>query len=483
METLPKESKELTFPKRPQVSPAYKKNPIRLVSNHFTLTLAPNQPSIYLYDIKILDIDANEQLPADARTQRQAIMRNIGREIREVFGAGSWAWGLILWSTKLFKEQKTFAAKLGQKTYTVAFTKTKEISLKSDTFQDNTVAGSARQYLNIIIKRYFKEKGFQEWGMNAKFYDPNLTNKIPQFFLEVYTGFKTSCEVYQNFTPKVLIDFSSRILRSDSALYYVKEAKSTQDAREMLQGRSVVASYGNYRMWRVDDVDFTSNPTKRVPIDGKNISIAEYYKEKYNIEIKDFKQPLLVSIDRRTQKTFLLVPELVQMTGLDEDMRKDFNLMTEVAKFTRLNPDQRMQQIKSLSDPLADYFNKNYGIKMDLQSFVEGHQLAAPKLTLGGDKAFTPDRGNYQLRDTIFRPASFDKWLFVYPTNSKQDADYFIETLGKASGAYGIKVGKPVRIEIKEKSPEALKEAIRKGLTKDTQIVVAMYPPAAKKPW
>jgi len=166
--------------------------------------------------------------------------------------------------------------------------------------------------------------------------------------------------------PKVLIDFSSRILRSDSALYYINQTKSSQEARELLQGRSVVASYGNYRMYRVDDIDFNSNPSKTFTNDkGEKTSLAEYYKARYNIPITDFKQPLLVAHDRRTGKELLLIPQLVQMTGLDDEMRANFQLMTEVAKHTRLDPSQRMQQIKSVSGPLAEYFSSQYGITMD----------------------------------------------------------------------------------------------------------------------
>jgi len=473
--------KQLTFPTRPKVSDGFKAKTINLISNHFTISLSAKQPSIYLYDIKVLDQD-NEQIPADARDKRQGIIRAAMKQIRETFGASFWYSGLVLWSIKSFQDVKAIETKFDNKKYVLRFSKTKEVNLKPETLRDNLVASPARHYINILIKRYFKEQGFVEWGLNAKFYNADEIKKIPDFYLEVYTGFKTSCEVYQNSVPKILIDFSSRILRSDSALYYIKEAQSTQEAREMLQGCAVVSSYGNFRMWRVDDIDYTRNPTIKFELeDGSKVTLIAYYKKKYNIDIKDPTQPLLVSIDR-TGREFLLVPELVQMTGLTDDMRKDFKVMTEVAKFTRLNPSQRMEKIKSLSGPLAEYFSKQFGITMDQQSPVQGFVLPPPKLTLG-QGSFVPDRGNYQLRDPIFKPAKFERWIFVYADPCYQDANVFVETLIKCSGAYAISVKKPLMVGIKDKSPESLKKVIREKLKKDTQIVVAMYPVGAKKHW
>jgi len=475
--------KSLVFPSRPKVSSTFKARAINLSTNHFTVSLAPKTPSIFLYDIKILDIESDEQIPADARIQRDSIIRSVAKELRTLFEKNFWYSGQLMWTLKDFKEAKTVQAEFNHKKYAIVFTKTKEINLRPETFRDNTVAAPARQYLNVLIKRYFKEQKYVEWGMNSKFYNPDDINEIPEFYLQIYTGFKTSCEVYQNHTPKILIDFSSRILRTDSAKFYLDQCQSTQQAREMLEGRTVVSSYGNYRMWRIDAVDFSRNPRSATFLENdKKISLADYFKKKYNIQIQDMKQPLLVNIDRRNGKESLLVPELVQMTGLDDDMVKDFKLMGRVAEYTRLDPRARFNKIRSLCAPLGDFFSKNYGITMDQQSSIAGQILPPPKLTLGNG-GFIPDKGNFQLKDPVFRPANFDKWLFLYAETCAGDAKYFVETLQKCAGAYAIGVKNPNMVSVKDRSPEALKKALNEKLKSDTQIVVVMYPPAAKKAW
>ena len=60
---------------------------------------------------------------------------------------------------------------------------------------------------------------------------------------------------------------------------------------------------------------------------GTPTSYAEYYKTRYNEEIKDKNQPLLINKDRRTGNEVALIPELCQLTGLTDAMRADFRLM------------------------------------------------------------------------------------------------------------------------------------------------------------
>jgi aubergine len=115
--------------------------------------------------------------------------------------------------------------------------------------------------------------------------------------------------------------------------------------REMLSA-TVLTSYSN-ATYRIDDVVFNMSPNSTfMKKDGSQMSIKEYYKEKYKIDIRDPDQPLLVSNPkprdlRRQEKTgqenkpdqalqeklILLVPELCRATGITDKMRSNFQLM------------------------------------------------------------------------------------------------------------------------------------------------------------
>lgn len=64
------------------------------------------------------------------------------------------------------------------------------------------------------------------------------------------------------------------------------------------------------------------------------ITYVQYYKQQYNIDIKDKKQPLLISHDDKRvsgQKekvtfTFSIIPEISYLTGLTDEQRADFKV-------------------------------------------------------------------------------------------------------------------------------------------------------------
>ena len=63
------------------------------------------------------------------------------------------------------------------------------------------------------------------------------------------------------------------------------------------------------------------------------MTLVEYYKERYKLNIEDKGQPLLISNpDARMRRRGMtepikLVPELCNMTGLSDEQRADFKLM------------------------------------------------------------------------------------------------------------------------------------------------------------
>lgn len=95
-------------------------------------------------------------------------------------------------------------------------------------------------------------------------------------------------------------------------------------------GMTVLTDYTN-RTYRVDDIDFTQNPMSTFETKKGPISYVEYYKTKYNITIRDVRQPMLISKARERDlrggkdQTVCLIPELCRATGLSDDMRKDFS--------------------------------------------------------------------------------------------------------------------------------------------------------------
>ena len=78
------------------------------------------------------------------------------------------------------------------------------------------------------------------------------------------------------------------------------------------------------------------------------MSYAEYYKTRYNENISDLNQPLLIHKDRKTGNEVALIPELCQITCLTDAMRADFKLMKDLATILHTNADKKVLECKNL---------------------------------------------------------------------------------------------------------------------------------------
>jgi aubergine len=73
--------------------------------------------------------------------------------------------------------------------------------------------------------------------------------------------------------------------------------------KNMLLGACVLTRYNN-RLYRVDDVDFSLSPScafSRRSAKDESITYKDYYKQHYNLTIKDMTQPMLLSKIKRRQ--------------------------------------------------------------------------------------------------------------------------------------------------------------------------------------
>lgn len=121
-------------------------------------------------------------------------------------------------------------------------------------------------------------------------------------------------------------------------------------------GTTVLTAYNN-KTYRVDDVDFRATPSDTFEQRGEQISFVSYYQTKYNLQIVDPRQPMLVSNPKardirggRGDMKILLVPELCRSTGLTDRMRSNFTMMREMAQHTQMDPERRKARIKTLTE-------------------------------------------------------------------------------------------------------------------------------------
>lgn len=251
----------------------------------------------------------------------------------------------------------------------------------------------------------------------------------------------------------------------------------------------------NNKCYRVDDVVFDKSPKDTFPHGDGEISYIDYYKKQYNIDIRDLKQPMLISrkevrISGEREKreyVFLLVPELCFLTGLSEKERSNYTAMKDLAAHTKLSPLQRVGAFKKFVENVnnnaqAKEVLSQWGLSLDPEPMKitarlldEEHIIFGRSRELGvGPQA---DFSRHATSNEVLDPINLQKWLLVYVKTNKSEADAFESTLLKVSAPSGIRVVPSRRVMIENDRTETFISSIRKELADpNIQIVVIIFP-------
>lgn len=257
-----------------------------------------------------------------------------------------------------------------------------------------------------------------------------------------------------------------------------------------LLGKVVITRYNN-KTYRIDDICFDQSPKDTFKHGDKEISYADYYKQQYNIEIKDMNQRLLVSrkelrISGEPEKKefiFCLIPELCYMTGLSDAMKKNFTVLKELATYTKLSPHIRLGAYKKFlqnveNTPKAKEILSDWGLTLDKDPVkITARVFDEEKIIFGNGKTGgAGDRADFSKHATtneVLEVCDFHDWLLVYTVKDRGTATSFVQTMMKVSGPTGILVSEPRRIELKNDRTETFVNETREALkTGKTQIVV-----------
>jgi hypothetical protein len=204
----------------------------------------------------------------------------------------------------------------------------------------------------------------------------------------IYKGFYTSAQITESGLYLLVLNMNKYI---SGKTMYEKIMSIRNENRGLNQSqirdiieeyieehRTVLTSYGSMRAYRIDRIEFEKTPMNtncniKTPDGMKTISLYNYYKSQYRIEIKDKNQPLLAAERKIKEKNLLtngqdnnknvdiiyLVPELVFITGIENDKGSKGRRQDIISK-TKTNPNQRMGEINKIHDLINCDIPKQY---------------------------------------------------------------------------------------------------------------------------
>ncbi|PZC74874.1 hypothetical protein B5X24_HaOG207071 [Helicoverpa armigera] len=327
---------------------------------------------------------------------------------------------------------------------------------------------------------------------------------IPQHRLEVWPGYVTAVDEYQG-GLMLTLDSTHKVLRTQSVLSFIKETVQAEGAgwkkamAERLVGCSVMTTY-NKKMFRVDSIDDTKSPrsTFEKEENGKKVQVSyiNYYKDNYGIEIKDYDQPLLISRDSKLMSgsekkidfMICLVPELCQLTGLTDDQRSNFKLMKDVAAHTKITPNQRHAAFKKyieavMNNETARSRLAGWGLSIAPETINLTARTLQPETLYFGNNVKVPGKPNAEwnaevTRNHVIQAIDIVKWVVLYTDRDKQVARDFLETMKRSCRPMGINVAEPEMIRLPNDRTDSYVLTLKKVITSDLQIVVAICPSA-----
>ncbi|EFX88764.1 Piwi/Aubergine-like protein [Daphnia pulex] len=332
--------------------------------------------------------------------------------------------------------------------------------------------------MNIILRRCLGMLNLTLWKRD--YYDPAAATEIPQHFLNIWPGYVTTIRHHEE-GFLLGVEIIHRVLRRDSALDVMNKIRQASDQFEAmcsaeLVGKVVMTHY-NKRTYRIDDIDFTknANSTFHLRKEDRDISYLEYYKTRYNIEVRQPSQPLLVSrptrrdANRGDDQPIFLIPELCGMTGLTDDQKKNFTLMKDVGNITRVMPDKRVESLMRFRKRLAD----NPEIQRELNSWglnfagdivrINARVIPPQTIQQGGNSFTTPDGDwsrNIQ-RSKMCITVELRDWALFTPSSMTQEVKPFIQMVQNVGRGQGFDIPDPVVSQMQMDRTSNYVDAIR----------------------
>nr|XP_055054548.1 piwi-like protein 2 [Misgurnus anguillicaudatus]XP_055054549.1 piwi-like protein 2 [Misgurnus anguillicaudatus]XP_055054550.1 piwi-like protein 2 [Misgurnus anguillicaudatus] len=351
-------------------------------------------------------------------------------------------------------------------------------------------------FYNVVLRRVMKILGLKLVGRNH--YDPNAVVILGKHRLQVWPGYSTSIK-HTDGGLYLLVDVSHKVLRNDSVLdimnvIYQESRESFQDqCTKEFVGTIVITRYNN-RTYRIDDIEWSKSPKDTFTLaDGSVTTFVEYYRKNYGITIKELDQPLLIHRPKERSKPkgkvitgeILLLPELSFMTGIPEKMRKDFRAMKDLTMHINVGAEQHTQSLKQLlqnintNDEALRELGR-WGLSISPEILVtQGRTLPHETICLHSASFVTSQSVDWSrevVRDPSISTVPLSCWAIFFPRRAADQAEELVSTFSRVAGPMGIRIERPVRVELRDDRTETFVKSIHSQLTSEPrmQLVVCI---------
>uniref|UniRef100_A0A673H3V5 Piwi-like protein 2 n=1 Tax=Sinocyclocheilus rhinocerous TaxID=307959 RepID=A0A673H3V5_9TELE len=345
-------------------------------------------------------------------------------------------------------------------------------------------------FYNVVLRRVMKLLGLKLVGRNH--YDPNAVVILGKHRLQVWPGYSTSIK-HTDGGLYLIVDVSHKVLRNDSVLdvmnliYQGSRASFQDECTKEFVGSIVITRYNN-RTYRIDDIEWSKSPKDTFTLaDGTVTTFVDYYRKNYGITIKELDQPLLSHRPKERSKPggkvitgeILLLPELSFMTGIPEKMRKDFKAMKDLTMHINVGAEQHTQSLKQLlhninSNNEAVSELARWGLSISQEILVtQGRTLPSETICLHSASFVTSQSVDWSrevVRDPSISTVPLNCWAVFYPRRATDQAEELVTTFTRVAGPMGIRIERPIRVELRDDRTETFIKSIHSQLSSEPRV-------------
>ena len=473
MKVQKEEKTPIVYPKRPNRDfnrdKFYRKT--RVICNLKQINLGEENRQVQQYAIHYEPIIAEDNYPL-----KRKIIKQLAGDLKGYFERYAQAGDTIFVFSKNAQEKVSLETKIEEVLYKVTFDKTankvncRDINKKT---KDNI---KIKSFLENIVKNIFMANSHMVRFDNGAFFDYGSAVNLGNSGTKIWSGYSTAITITESglflrvndknklITGKTVYD---KMQEFRGIYHNMRSEEAMRAITDYLKGKVVIAGYGNFRAYRIGEISFdrdVNNTDFEIEKEGKKekITIREYYKRQYNINIRHEDQPLLIEEipskkkDDENKVVRFLIPELCFLTGIDELNERD---RAEIITKSKFQPHEKLKKIEKGFDCLKNPNKKKVKKKekeIELRSpneirvewginigdnFVEVEAQCIPiPLLEFGDRKEAPQIKNGRFRpQKNFRPVNFNKdncmlITFDHLTHLAKTDCQQMETAGKNLG-------------------------------------------------
>ena len=457
---------------------------INLITNYLSINIAEN--IIKIYSIKI-----TPEIEGSNYVLLKQIYKNISNSLKNLNFNPFYITGLIIYTCS--KNSPLETIKIPSIVNNIEYTL--EISLTKKTFEIKDIKSFNSE--NLIKKNFLESLLKKIISLNSQIvrfekgsffkYDDGTYNKQTGEY--ILNGYQTSSIITEIGLSYLVID-KRKSLSGTTVLEKLNEIRNNNNEnfknaiRDFIVGKRVLAGYGNYKLYKIEDISFDKNCLNTNFEIKKNngileeISIKNYYKKMYNIEIKNIYQPLLISKNKKKDdKNIYLIPELLYLTQIDEKKNSDkFN--ASKPSMIKLNPNERFSKIKDFiklienKSKIKKEISPNeckleWGLETNSFHSVEGKVLKPPQIKFNGNNLINIEKGKFKYQK-ILEPKNLadNDWICITTKGNSHDSKKMLENIIKCGKNLGINIFIPKIIEINAKYSDDFIEFLQENKNK-----------------